>query len=95
MNVFAKQTHFKEQEKALRFQLFAGSPPSAPRREREEMAKMRAALTHRVHMSRRVNPVSNKPGSTLVNPTTNAASATTQSDISGLRTHTRAYMSRP
>lgn len=40
------------------------------------------------HESRGVNPVSNKLGLTLVNPTTIAANATTQNEIPGLLTYT-------
>lgn len=45
--------------------------------------------TQSPHESRGVNPVSNKQGLTLVNPTTSAANTTSQNEISELLTYTR------
>lgn len=73
----------------LRFQLSAANPKATPWGERERTAKIFAALTQRVHMrAGGVNPVSNKLGLTLVNPTTTGASAATQNEIPGPLTST-------
>lgn len=45
---------------------------------------VRSSQTHRTYESPGVNPVSNKPGLTLVNPTTNVVRSATQTDKSGL-----------
>lgn len=73
----------------LRFQLSTANPTATPRGERERTAKISAALTQRVHMrAGGVNPVSNKLGLTLVNPTTTGANAATQNEIPGPLTYT-------
>lgn len=75
----------------LRFQLPAANPSATPQGERERTAKISAALTQRVHMrAGGVNPVSNKLGLTLVNPTTTGANAATQNEIPGPLTYTYA-----
>lgn len=73
----------------LRFQLSTLNPTATPRGERERTAKISAALTQRVHMrAGEVNPVSNKLGLTLVNPTTTGANTATQNEILGPLTYT-------
>lgn len=73
----------------LRFQLSTANPTATPWGERERTAKISAALTRRVHMrAGGVNPVSNKLGLTLVNPSTTAANAATQNEIPGPLTYT-------
>lgn len=73
----------------LGFQLSAANPMASPPGERERTAKISAALTQRVYVRPRgANPVSNKLGLTLVNPTTTGANTATQNEIPGPLTYT-------